>query len=84
MKQYETKTGETVNRISLMHCSTGDLVKRKPDSETVYVINHRSSAKEASVWRNDGQAEFSLSPVDDMNREIFLKESTLIYVGFTY
>lgn len=43
-------------------------------ASTVWVINHydRSTQK------------YSLSPVDDMNREIFRDANKLVEVGFTY
>lgn len=45
-----------------------------PNQKTVWTINHydRSSKK------------YSLSPVDDMNREIFRDANKLVEVGFTY
>lgn len=45
-----------------------------PGQKTVWVLNHydRSSQK------------YSLSPVDDMNREIFRDGNKLVEVGFTY
>lgn len=45
-----------------------------PKQKTVWVLNHydRSTKK------------YSLSPVDDMNREIFRDSNTLVEVDFEY
>jgi len=49
------------------------LIKGQP-SETVYV---RGGYDKSSK-------RFSLHPVDDMNREVFIAGSKLVQVGFTY
>ena len=58
----------------LRHIKQGDTFKRKPNAAATFIRNHYN--------RKDffGPANFSCSDVDDMNREIFLKPSTLIYV----
>ena len=76
--QVISKAGELLNKIPLRHCDVGDVVKRKPDAKAVYVINHRNRATK------NRKAEYSLSDWDDCNREIFLKEDTLVYVGFDF
>ena len=73
-----TNDGDEVQAIALRHLSVGDLVKRKPNAKAVYVINHRNKASKARP------AEYSLSDYEDMNREIFLKEDTIVYTGFIY
>ena len=73
-----TNDGDDVQAISLRHLKVGDLVKRKPNTKAVYVINHRNKASKTTP------AEYSLSDYEDMNREIFLKEDTIVYTGFTY
>lgn len=58
----------------------GDAVRSKEyyikfaNQKTVWTVNHydRSSQK------------YSLSPVDDMNREIFRNANTMVEIGFTY
>tara|TARA_R100000995_G_scaffold64111_1_gene33252 strand:- start:250 stop:489 length:240 start_codon:yes stop_codon:yes gene_type:complete len=79
MKKYiTTDNGDDVQAIALRHLNVGDLVKRKPNAKAVYVINHRNKATKTRP------AEYSLSDYEDMNREIFLKEDTIVYTGFTY
>jgi len=73
-----TEDNDTVQAIALCHLNVGDLVKRKPNAKAVYVINHRNKASKTRP------AEYSLSDYEDMNREIFLKEDTIVYTGFTY
>ena len=75
---YMTEDNDTVQAIALRHLNVGDLVKRKPNAKAVYVINHRNKATKTRP------AEYSLSDYEDMNREIFLKEDTIVYTGFTY
>jgi hypothetical protein len=67
-----------MQKIAIRHCGIGDLVKRKPDAKAVYVINHRNKATK------ERKAEYSLSDWEDMNREIFLNEDTMVYVGFDF
>lgn len=74
MKQIETNTGDIVNEIALRHVGVGDILKRKPNAKTVFIVNHYDRA--SKTW--------SLSDYDDMNKEIFLKSDTMVYVGFTY
>jgi len=79
MPKYITaKDGDVMREIALRHMNQGDLVKRKPDAKAVYVINHRNRATK------DRAAEYSLSDWHDMNREIFLKEDTVVYTDFTF
>ena len=77
-KYITTDNGDDVQEIALRHLNVGDLVKRKPNAKAVYVINHRNKATKTRL------AEYSLSDYEDMNREIFLKEDTIVYTGFTY
>ena len=72
------KDGDVMRLVPLGWQAAGDLVKRKPDAKAVYVVNFRERKKPGKP------AVYSLSPFDDMNREIFLKETTPVYVGFTF
>ena len=74
MKQIETNDGDIVNEIALRHVGIGDILKRKPNAKTVFVVNHYDRA--SKTW--------SLSNWHDMNKEIFLKSDTMVYVGFTF
>ena len=56
----------------------GEVIKRKPDAKQVWHINHRNRKTKTSA------AEYSLSLDDDMNRELFLKAGTVVYVGFCH
>lgn len=58
----------------LRHIKQGDTFKRKPDALTTFIRGHYN--------RKDffGPANFSCVDSYDVNREIFLKPSTLIYV----
>ena len=78
MNTITTDNGDDVQAIALRHLNVGDLVKRKPNAKAVYVINHRNKATKRRP------AEYSLSDYEDMNREIFLKEDTIVYTGFKY
>lgn len=52
----------------------GEYVKRKPDAKTVYIRGAYDRATKT----------YSLTDAQDMNREIFLKPGTIVYIGFTY
>lgn len=60
--------------VSLKNVKKGEFVKRKPDSKKVYIKGDYDHASKT----------FSLIDADDMNREIFLKGSTVVHIGFTY
>ena len=48
--------------------------KRKETSNNVYMVNHY----------NREDKTYSCRCVDDINHEIFIKSSKLVFVGFTY
>lgn len=54
--------------------STGEKYLQFPGQKTIWVLNHydRSSQK------------YSLSPVDDLNREIFRDANKIVLIGFEY
>lgn len=54
--------------------SSGETYLQFPNQKTVWVLNHydRSTKK------------YSLSPVDDMNREIFRDANKTVVIGFDY
>jgi len=60
--------------LPLRDVKPGDFVRRKQDSKTTYVKGAYDRASKT----------FSLTDFDDMNREIFLKPTTLVWVGFTF
>ena len=70
-KQKENKMQIQLNQLK-KHKET--YFKFKEESNTVYTINYydRSTKK------------YSVSPVPDMNREMFIKPTRLIVIGFTY
>jgi hypothetical protein len=72
-----TADGDAVYPVTLEQAAkAGEPIKRKPDAKQVWHINHRNRASKARG------AEYSLSSDTDMNRELFLKAGTVVYVGF--
>ena len=63
-----------MNQVKLNEVKPGEYVKRKADSKTVFVKGAYDKSTKA----------FSLTDTEDISREVFLKSSTLVYVGFTY
>lgn len=61
-------------RITLSHVKPGDFVRRKPDSKKTYVKGAYDKASKT----------FALVDFDDVNREIFVKSDTVVYVGFDF
>jgi hypothetical protein len=51
-----------------------EYIKRHHDSQKVYIRGHYDRESK----------RYSLMDCEDMNREIFLKGSTMVFVGFTY
>jgi hypothetical protein len=60
--------------LNKMKASKETFFKRKESSNTVYTINHY----------NHSDKTYSCSNVDDINHEVFLKSTKLVFVGFTY
>lgn len=64
-----------MKQIAISAVKKGHTFKRKPDAVTTYIRNH-FNRKDAF-----GPANFSASDRDDMNREIFLKPSTKVWIA---
>ena len=54
--------------------STGEKYLQFPGQKTIWVLNHYDR----------GTKKYSLSPVDDMNREIFRDANKAVIIGFDY
>jgi hypothetical protein len=63
-----------MQQVKLKDCKPGEFIKRKPDAKGVYVKTDydRSSKK------------YGLQDTEDMNRWVYLKGETLVYIGFEY
>ena len=74
-----TANGDAVYPVTLEQAAkAGEPIKRKPDAKQVWHVNHRNRKTKTSA------AEYSLSLDTDMNRELFLKAGTTVFVGFCY
>jgi ribosomal protein L31E len=60
--------------IELKHTSPGEFIKRKNTSTKMYIRGHYDRATKT----------YSLIDWEDINREIFLKGTTKVFVGFTF
>ena len=68
---------ETHSRqVQLRDVDKGEYIKRKKDSQTIFIKEH--------YVREDGWNRYCLSDIYDMNRSIFLKVNTMVWVGFTF
>ena len=65
--------------IELGKVKLGDYIKRKRDSNTVFI---RDGYNRKSQW--DGPASYTCIDADDMGRCIFLKPSTIVFIDFDY
>ena len=47
-----------------------------------FIVNHHNSAAECKKhgYRADGHGEVSISPDDDMNHEMFLRDDSIVYM----
>ena len=66
--------GYNMKEIELRKVKEGDFFKRKPTAAAEYIRNHYNRKDQF------GPANYSCSDAHDMNREIFLKPSTIVYV----
>jgi hypothetical protein len=60
--------------VKIEECKKGEYIKRKPEAKTVFKREHYDAATKS----------YCLSDCDDMNREIFLKRGTIVYIDFEY
>ena len=60
--------------VSIRSVKQGDYVKRKADSKAVYIKGTYDRTSKT----------FSLIDADDINREIFVQPSKMVFIGFTY
>jgi hypothetical protein len=58
----------------LRNVARGEYVRRKPDSRTTYVRGEYDRATK----------RFELIDTEDMNRVVYLKPNTPVFIGFTY
>jgi hypothetical protein len=56
--------------IQLRDVKQGVIIQRKLDSHTLYIKNHYDRASKT----------YSLTSTDDINKEIFLKPSTIVFI----
>lgn len=56
--------------IPLKDVKQGVLIQRKLDSKTLFIKNHYDRASKT----------YSLTSTDDINKEIFLKSSTIVFI----
>jgi len=63
-----------MQNITLKSVKPGDYVKRKADAKSIYVKGAYDRTTKS----------FCLVDVDDINRCIYLKGNTQVFVGFTY
>lgn len=60
--------------LPLRNVKPGEFVRRKQDAKTTYIKGGYDRASKT----------FSLTDFDDINREIFVKASTVVWVGFDF
>ena len=65
---------ETAQQIALRDVPRGEFVRRKLDARRTFTRQHFDHATRT----------YCLSDYDDLNREIYLRGSTTVWVGFDY
>ena len=63
-----------MDSIAIRNTKPGEYIKRAPDAAAVYKRGHYVPSLKA----------FSCTDCDSIKREIFIKASKAVYVGFTY
>jgi len=66
-------------KVELRSLKSGAYFKRKPNAKTEFIRGHYNPK---SQW--EGPANFACSDTEDMNREVYLKPSTQVYIERTY
>jgi len=60
--------------INQLKKSSAFYFKLKPENSAVYTINHYDRSTKT----------YSISPVDDINKERFVKSNRQVFIGFDY
>lgn len=60
--------------ITAKDCAKGEFVKRKPDAKTVYIRGEYDRASK----------RYSLQDFNDTSREVWVKASTPLFIGFDF
>jgi hypothetical protein len=74
IKPHNKTENKTMKAVQLKEVKQGEFIKRKPDSNKVYVRGVYD--REFKKYRCDD--------FDDISRDIMLKGSTIVYVGFSF
>ncbi len=74
VKRAAFEASVAVQAVTLRNVKPGEFVRRKADAKKTYVKGAYDKASKA----------FSLTDFDDINREIFVKASATVYVGFDF
>lgn len=65
-----------MRQIKLSTVSKGEYIKKTEQTVKVYI--------KGDFIREDGFNRYSCTDADDMNREVFIKGTAKVWVGFTY
>ena len=63
-----------MQQVKLKDCKQGEYIMRKPNSKKVYIKHDYDRSTK----------RYSLMDTEDINRSIWLKGNTLVFIGFTY
>ena len=73
--EIHPSNGETFNVVEIRSLKQGDYFRRKLTAKTEFIREHYNRK---CKW--EGAANFCCSDTEDMNRLIYLKPSTLVFV----
>ena len=65
-----------MKQVKLNTLPKGEFIKRAETTSKVYI--------KGDYIREDGYNRYSCEDTEDMNREVFIKGTALVWVGFTY
>lgn len=69
-----------MEEVQLKDVKKGEFIRRKPDAKTTYIRGEYVRL----IWMTGVNYRYSCIDDMDINREIFLKGTTKVWVGFTY
>ena len=72
-------TNDYMIKIELRKVKQGEYFRRKPMAKTEFIRGHYNRKSQY-----DGFASFACNDTEDMNREIYLKPSTMVFIEPTY
>jgi len=73
-----------MKQVQLKDVKKGEFIRRQPDAKTTFVRGHYVRLSYANGGWSDGIGRYSCHDFYDVNREMFFKGTTKVWIDFTF